>query len=242
MEVYRQNLERLHEFEESLRPQNLALIEKSESLKDHLQVVGEAMNVLHGFTKDHVHRTADELTIQFLGIRVLNAAAVSIKLALSGYYQAAFMHVRDIAETGFLLDYFRSNRTKIAEWAAADNKKLKTDYAPFRIRDALDARDDFRGKKRGVIYALLSEHASHVTYRGFRFTSRENLGQMGPFVDEKKLVAWLEEMAKNLGHCALIYSAHFEQVSAELEGVKARYNEIINAWLAKYLEAKPGTS
>ena len=35
-------------------PQNLALIEKSDIFGDHFRVVGEAMNVLHAFTKNHV--------------------------------------------------------------------------------------------------------------------------------------------------------------------------------------------
>src|SRR3981189_3260146 len=53
------------------------------------------------------------LTMQFLGIRLFNAAAVSLKLALSGYYQKAFVHVRDILETYFLVDYLRNNTTAI---------------------------------------------------------------------------------------------------------------------------------
>ena len=73
-------------------------------LSEHFKIVGEAMNALLAFTREHVNKSDDELTIQFLGIRVLNSAAVSIKLALSGYYQAAFVHVRDILETSFLLD------------------------------------------------------------------------------------------------------------------------------------------
>ena len=239
METHLENFASLHEFEESLRPQNLALIEKSDIFGDHFRVVGEAMNVLHAFTKNHVNKSDDELTMQFLGIRVMNATAVSIKLALSGYYQPAFSHVRDILETQFLMDYLLTNRAEIAEWKMADKKKLKTHFAPFRIREALDTRDRAQGKKRGEIYALLSSHASHATYRGFRLTTKGNLGEIGPFVDEKHLVAWLEEMAKHLGLCAAIYSAHFEDVTPELDGLKRRYNEIISGWIAKYLQGKP---
>ncbi len=238
METHLQNLASLHGYEESLRPQNLAPIEKSAVLSDHYKVVGEAMNVLHALTKLHVHKSDDELTMQFLGIRVMNAAAVSIKLALSGYYQAAFVHVRDILETQFLMDYLLSNKSEIAEWKTADRKKLKTRYAPFTMREALDARDGATGKKRGEIYALLSSHASHATYRGFQLTTKNNLGEIGPFVDEKQLVAWLEEMAKHLGLCAAIYAGHFPDVSSDLVAVKAHYDKIINAWMSNYLQGK----
>lgn len=52
VDVHLQNLANLHAFEESLRPQNLALIERSEALKEHFRIVGEATNVLLGFTRD----------------------------------------------------------------------------------------------------------------------------------------------------------------------------------------------
>lgn len=90
------NLVSLHEHEKALREQSLAIIASHAALADHLNPVREAMNVIYAFTQEHVHNSDDELTKQFLGIRLFNAAAVSIKLALSGYYQNAFVHVRDI--------------------------------------------------------------------------------------------------------------------------------------------------
>ena len=59
MDVHLQNLAKLHEYEESLRPQNLALIESDANRREHFKLVGEAMSVLHGFTRDHVHKSDD---------------------------------------------------------------------------------------------------------------------------------------------------------------------------------------
>jgi hypothetical protein len=95
------NLTSLHDHEESIRTESLALIARRADLTDHLALIHEAMNVIWAFTQEHVHNSDDELTFQFLGIRLFNAAAVSIKLALAGYYQKAFVHVRDILETYF---------------------------------------------------------------------------------------------------------------------------------------------
>lgn len=232
--LYWRNLANLHAFEESLRTDNLALIKQSEALRDHFEIVGEAMNVMFGFTRDHVHGNDDELTIQFLGIRILNAASVSIKLALSGYYQAAFMHLRDIVEASFLMDYFLSNKDKIAIWKIDDKKVHDKYFKPFKIREALDKRDGFTKGARDKIYTLLSSHATHVTYKGFRLTTKENLGEIGPFISEAHLTAWLEEMAKHFGNTALIYPAHFDVNSAGLEAVRWEYDRKVDAWMNKY--------
>jgi hypothetical protein len=45
---------------------------------------------------------------------------------------------------------------------------------------------------RKKIYDLLSEHASHASYPGFSLVmNAQNLGEIGPFFDEKKLGVWL---------------------------------------------------
>ena len=129
----KKNVAKLHEYEEQLRAESLALIAKHADLTDHWKLVQEAMNVIFAFVNEHVEVSDDELTMQFLGIRLFNAAAASIKLALSGYYQKAFVHVRDILETYFLVDYLRSNPAQISVWKTADKKRLKRDFSPVRI-------------------------------------------------------------------------------------------------------------
>ncbi|WP_155255594.1 hypothetical protein [Bradyrhizobium elkanii] len=84
------NLILLHKQEEALRAKSLAVIELSTALSDHWNLVAEAMNIVYAFTHDYVHESENELTLQYLGIRLFNAAAASIKLALSGNYQQAF--------------------------------------------------------------------------------------------------------------------------------------------------------
>jgi hypothetical protein len=233
-----ENLKTLHEHEEKLRAESLAIVEKSETLQEHFRVVHEAMNVVYGFTHDHPHRSDDELALQMLGIRLFNASAASVKLALSGYYQIAFAQLRDIVETYFLLDHFRTNKDKIAIWKVADKRQLKKEFGPFAIRDALDKRDGFTEKKRGEVYERLSTYASHATYRGLSLTTKENMGEIGPFVTEKHLTAWLEEMTKLLGHGVVVFASHFGDVHPNLEAVKKQYLDMMKAWQAKYF-SKP---
>jgi len=219
-----ENLETLHALEEKLRAESLTIIDNSATLSEHFRVVHEAMNIVVGFTYCHPHRSDDEITLQMLGIRLFNASGASIKLALSGYYQIAFAQLRDIVETYSLLDYFRTNKDKIAIWKVADKRNLKQKFGPYVIRDALDKRDGFKVKMRGEVYERLSAYASHPTYQGFKLTNKEkNMGEIGPFVTEKLLTAWLEEMVKHLGYGALVYAGHFENVAADLEAVKKQY-------------------
>ena len=70
------NLITLHEHEERLRAQSLDAIKADAALSDHWTLVAEAMNAIYAFTYDHVHGSDDELTLQYLGIRVFNAAGV----------------------------------------------------------------------------------------------------------------------------------------------------------------------
>jgi hypothetical protein len=230
----RDNLETLHAEEERLRDASLKLIGTREDLRDHLAIVHEAMNAVFAFTQEHVHGSDDELTLQLLGIRLFNDAAASIKLALSGYYQKAFVHVRDIVETYFLVDYLRSNPDKIAVWKGATKKQRLSDFGPGRIRDALDKRDGYTAGMRKATYDLISEHASHATYRGFQMASQDGLGKLGPFMDEPKLQAWLEEMAKRFGHAAIVLLSDFEGLDPRLDATRAHYLAAVNAWGEKY--------
>src|SRR5262245_34656254 len=135
------NFASLHKLEEDLRAKSLAAIEADPALSDHWSFVAEAMGAIYAFTHDHEHGSGDELTLQYLGIRLFNAAGTSVKLALSGYYQKAFDQVRDILETSFLVDYLSTHPEKIDEWRRADTKKRIAHFGPAFIRNALDKRD-----------------------------------------------------------------------------------------------------
>src|SRR5262245_25509450 len=67
------NLTSLHNHEEELRARSLAAIEANAALSDHWRLVAEAMNAIYAFTHDHVQGSENELTLQYLGIRLFNA-------------------------------------------------------------------------------------------------------------------------------------------------------------------------
>src|SRR5271156_4468220 len=136
------NLTSLHKHEEELRGRSLAAIADA-ALSDHWNLVGEAMNTIYAFTHDHAHGSDNELMLQYLGIRLFNAAGASVRLAFPGYYQKAFDQMRDVIETYFLVVYFSTYPEMIDEWKRADKKKRISHFGPGFIRNALDKRDGY---------------------------------------------------------------------------------------------------
>lgn len=205
-----------HVHEEKLRLDSMALIEADPEFSRRLEILQKAMTLIFAYTIEHTSRSEDETTAQLLGIRLFNAAASGLKLALSGYYQTAFHQARDIMETGYLLDYFRTSPTQRAVWKQADRKTRRKFFDPVKIRIALDERDGDTTKKREAEYNKLSERASHATFRGFQLTTRGGFGELGPFVEKINLLAWLEEMVLRLGPSAVMYANQFPDADPKL--------------------------
>jgi hypothetical protein len=235
------NLTSLHKHEEELRVQSQAVIKADAALSDHWTLVAEAMNVIYAFTHDHEHGSENELTLQYLGIRLFNAAGASIKLALSGYYQKAFDQLRDVIETYFLVDYLSTYPEKIDEWKVADKRKRISHFRPGVIRNALDKRDGYTSGERKKIYDLISELASHASYPGISMTTTgpSNRAQVGPFFDEKKLKTWLQEIAMRLSHAAVVLVSNPEGSDLKLLMTRKHFLEVVNKWWATYRGVSP---
>lgn len=195
----------------------MELIRADRESSRRLAVIQKAMTVIFGYTVDHTSRSENEATVQLLGIRLFNAAASGVKLALSGYYQTAFQQARDIMETGFLLDYFRTSPEQIPMWKTADRATRRELFDPVKIRQALDKRDGDTQLRRAEQYRKLSELASHATWRGFAMTTRQGIGELGPFIEPINLKAWLHEMVLRLGPSTVVYANHFPNAEPKLD-------------------------
>jgi hypothetical protein len=231
------NLDSLHAEEERLRQVHKDLVSHKEDLRDHIDMIHEGMNVIWALTHEHEHRNDHELTMQFLGIRLFNLSAASIKLAYGGYYQCAFSAVRDLLETFFLVDYLRSNENQISVWKAATKDQLKGQFGPNAVRNALDKRDGFKEGKRKKIYDLISHHATHATPSGFKLTSKEQLGEIGPFYREVNFEAWAQELVKIIANAGVVFGSMFRNIDPNLLLTKAAYLEHLNNWKKKYFGA-----
>ena len=103
-------------------------------------------------------------------------------------------------------------------WKTADRATRRELFDPVKIRQALDKRDgDTQLLRRAEQYRKLSELASHATWRGFTMTTRQGIGELGPFIEPINLKAWLHEMVLRLGPSAVVYGNHFPNADSKLE-------------------------
>jgi hypothetical protein len=233
------NLVSLHSEEERIRELSLAAMSAKSERADHLDLIHEAMQLVHAFVHDLPHGTEDELTIQLLGIRVFNTSAGALKLGLSGYYQLAFQVARDLLETTNLLDLLKDHPEKIAHWKTCTPKERKRHYEPRAVREALKKRD---GLDRDSIYRVFSHFATHASYQGFRLVAPSGRGKIGPFYDEKLLDTFLGELVKRMSFCALVYSSHFEKLPVPFLMHKGDYLGKLDRWRHLYLSSSPPKS
>jgi hypothetical protein len=191
------NLAGLYLREESLRRKAVGLISVDEKLKLHLFCIEAAMNLADVLRQ---YETSDEdlKVAQVLGIRMFNSFGAGLKLALSGYSQKCALIMRDVIETVFLLDYFSSDRTLIGRWRHSDKKTRKKEFAPIKVREALDARDGLTGKKRHELYELFSELAGHPNMNSAHMLRPRRGGDIviGPFIEASTLGPTLFEMGR----------------------------------------------
>lgn len=233
-----ENLHSLHRHEEEIRAKSLAAIASSATLSDHLQAIHDALDHLVALQQANSAPADDTHTVQLFAIRLFNTGGSANKLGLSGYYQQAFQLLRDSLELVNLLDLFRASPTKITEWRLADNRHLKKHFGPAAVRTALDEFSEYKGQKAGRerLYATLSEHAAHATYRGFVLVAPGNRPRLGPFFDNKLLQALLEDLGPHLAHATLAASLLIDdEVSSSVLLAKAEYLDRLRRYHDQYL-------
>ncbi len=156
------------------------------------------MTLLRHFSRDYPFNGEDELTVHLLGIRLFNSAAGAIQSLTSGYYQNCVMLQRDILEVAFLLDYFRSNEARIAEWRGCTESERNKKFGAYKVRTALDDRDGFKEQKREAAYKQLCTLGAHASYPGFRLLTPTTGGDAycGPYFADGMLGVTVAELGR----------------------------------------------
>ena len=235
-----ENFATLHTGEEFVRARSIEAIEQSDDMILHLEICEAAADSIHYFIHRDEHHDEDDLTVRLLGIRLFNCLNATLKLALSGYYQASTLQHRDMIETVFLLDYFHDDRTLIAQWRTADEKVMRAKFGPVEVRKALDTRDGFTGKKRAEAYKLFSTLAGHPNPRGFLMLKLpDGNHHCGPFLEETALKATMSELAKSAIQAAGIFLRFFAPISRPDYETKIAFLEIQQRWFKRFFEKEP---
>lgn len=230
-----ENFERLATEERRIRSANILYINGDPSLKDHMALIHECVNFLIGLAHRDLGTSDNEQVIYGLGIRLCNSTCCSLKLMLEGYYQGATSFLRDLIEIGFLLDYFHYVPSAIPIWKNSTDRKEREQFKPYKIRETLDMRDGFVGKKRGEMYSLLSTYGTHATFEGFQMTIKNGNFILSPFESEKMLKATLEEACKILAYVMVLYYRHWPKSSMREWQLKLSFLESVSVWWSKYM-------
>jgi hypothetical protein len=229
-----ENLSRLHDEQNNIRAQSLDVLAQAPNLLDHAAIIEHWMDVILFFATQYDTNDEDELTLQRLGIRLFNTSACALSLALSGFYQNAALQMRDLLETGFLVDDFSIDRSTIKQWRESTDKERKKRFSPIEVRKRLDARDGLTTNGRAAAYSMFSDYASHPTHRGIALIYPDELGKIGPFFHLPFLTLLIEELAKRLLDPTITFANHFPCTP----GTRHVHKDLLaktNRWGQKYM-------
>ncbi|MDB5678993.1 hypothetical protein [Sphingomonas bacterium] len=233
------NITRLYDGEETLRQESLRRIAEMPGLAAHLVMIEQSMNLLQALLPSTKVKNEDQLVLGNLGIRCFNALASCLKLALSGYYQASALHIRDLLETAFLLDYFSTDAALVTRWRTMSDRERKKAFSPFAVRDALDKRDGFTGMKRKAAYEQLSKLAGHATPEGAIMLVPDpsaSAVHCGPFLEITALMAVLSEAALTAVQVAGSFRIVMDTKGSEAIGARASFLRAQTAWLKRFFD------
>ena len=230
-----QRLSNLHTAEELFREEAKLLIEADLRFSLHLNAVEQAMDladVLRQFPTEN----EDLKVVQVLGMRLFNAFGASVKMALSGYGQNSALVMRDILETVFLIDLFKGDQLAISRWRHADKKARMQHFSPVRVRETLDKRDGFSGKKRAEMYEMFSELAGHPTMKSHLMMRPKKGGDavIGPFIENTTLDAGLSEMGRLAIQAGELLDAFFPADWRKGDATRVAFAKLKKLWISEF--------
>lgn len=236
------NLTRLHYKEEELRAESLRRIGELPDLAAHLNIIERVMDLIFALLPSIRVTDEDELHLGNLGIRCFNALAASLRLMLGGYYQASALHIRDLLETTFLIDYFSTDRALVTQWRTMSDRDRKIAFKPITVRDALDKRDGFTTRKRKEAYELLCKLAGHATPEGAVMLAPDpSIGTVhcGPFLETTALDAVLSEAAKTAIQAAGAFRQVIKADGIDAHAARIGFMHEEAAWLKRFFNQEP---
>jgi len=228
------NLDSLYKQERFLREKAIAIIQSKPKLSMHLHAIERAMS-LAKIVVDYPDDDEDFKVVKMLSIRMFNAFGASLTLLSSGYHQNSGLVMRDILETVFLMDLFKTDYTTIERWRFADKKRQREEFSPAAVRKALDERDGAHTKKREKVYKMFSELAAHPNMHSQHMLRPEKGGDIvtGPFMEETTLEAGVSELGRTAIQAGEIMNAFLPE-GWDCDDVRASFILIKNEWIETF--------
>jgi len=234
-------LKGLDEEASKIQSQSLIQINGNPRLSDFVSLVDSSLQTIAGINFEYETQIENEKTIQYLGCRIFNSGFAALKLGIIGFYQIGFNQIRDLVETGFLLDYFSFHPDMIQIWRESNLETRMKKFSPKNIRIELDKRDEFHEKRRGKIYQALCEFATHSNYAGFTLISQDNFVKIGPFFDQNYLTGLLEEIILRLPIVVLYFLENFKNLPTSTLELRHDFLLKLESIQTGYLKRQPNS-
>ena len=228
------NLDSLYKQERLLRGKAIAIIQSKPKLSLHLHAIELAMSLAR-IVVDHPDDDEDFKVVKMLSIRMFNAFGASLTLMSSGYHQNSGLVMRDILETVFLMDLFKTDHAAIERWRFANKKTQREEFSPVAVRKTLDERDGSHTKKRAKVYKMLSELAAHPNMHSQHMLRPEKGGDIvtGPFMEGTTIEAGVSELGRIAIQAGEIMNAFLPE-GWDHDDVRAGFYLIKNEWIETF--------
>jgi hypothetical protein len=121
----------------------------------------------------------------------------------------------------------------------ADAKALKKDFAPGKIRDALDGRDGLTTKMRKQLYDFFSRVTCHPTMSVEAMLCPLKKGPDGPFLDPRDLQAAVSELGRlavQAGNVVEVFMPNDWDKGAE---ARKAFRSARAAWMTEFYDRLP---
>ncbi|MCZ8543244.1 hypothetical protein OOJ09_03565 [Mesorhizobium qingshengii] len=211
---------------------NRELLQASAWAMENVALGNAAINILRA-SCDLDLKSDDHVTVLRLAIRLINTAGAAGDALMSGYYQPTAALIRDLIEVGFLIDLFRREPKKVAEWRLGDRSLRKKGFSAFELRKALNRLDGSTENKRDEAYQYFTSHGTHVDPDAIALTSPNRMTFVGPFPDRDRLVGLSFDLARYLA-AATEYFIHWLLLQQSGAGPKV---DIVAGHIDRFREA-----
>lgn len=217
-------------------------IAESPDLRAHAELINKSLDFLDWLLNLQDHSDSDHLALLRLSVRCFNSCGAALRLLRCGHWQPAIMVTRDLYETQFLLDLLLGDTEKLKAWLTLTARERDQQFKPIKVREALDARDGFKEKKRAIRYKMLSTYGAHATPEGFSIISPNNLTIIGPFPDQKLLQSLLEELAMVIAHAAVTISPIVKPTERDDVERKLAFLKFLEGWRRQFFNRNAGVN
>ena len=190
------NLRRLWGAEDALMSWAEDVLLRDQYLQHHLELIETYMDCVDT-VRQSLPKGDRHIALVGLFIRTFDAMSHCVRGALSGNYSGSAMYARDLIETQFLISYLMEEQGRPEAWLKADPETVRRNYAPWKIREALDKRDGFSEQKRKKHYDALSALGSHPTPAALELKrDGTKFINAGPFKQSQLLEKCIQEAAR----------------------------------------------